>query len=200
MDAQKVIGLEGGQGSSYFKVLAEEGRGKSKYYPAIVNGEERRWSDFASLDDYLSHKVERERETIRFAVTGNAVVAEEAIARVLGCKALATSPTSVDVYPDQPLIDTTNAAAALGGMTSDKKTAAVRANGRLGGRPKRKVVGKLDYSADGTAVTVRFEDGTTELRQIDNLADLWFVNANTGKLVQWGEDGLCETEQGWVQP
>jgi hypothetical protein len=179
--------------------LGEEGRDTTKYYPAIVDGVERGWSDFISLQDYLAHKVERERETIRFAVTGNAAVAEEAIARVLGCKTLATSPTTVDAYPDQPLVDTTNAAAALGKLTSNRKAAAVRANGKLGGRPRRKVVDALTYSNDGETATMRFADGTTETRTVDNLADLWFTDAATGKLVQWGEDGLYETENGWTR-
>lgn len=74
---------------------------KTKYYPAVVNGVEKGWSEFASFDEYLAHKVEQERETIRLTVAGNAVVAEEAVAAAFGCKALATSPTTVDVYPDQ---------------------------------------------------------------------------------------------------
>lgn len=199
MNTSNVIGLEGGQNSTWFKVLGEEGRDKTKYYPAIVDGKEMQWSDFASLNDYLAHKVERERETIRFTVAGNAVVAEEAIARALGCKTLATSPTTVDAYPDQPLIDTTAAAAALGKMTSDAKAEAARINGKRGGRPRRKVVSALAYSDDGDTATVSFADGTVETRAADNLADLWFTDAATGKLVQWGEDGLYETENGWTR-
>ena len=79
MDISKIIGLEGGRGSTWFRVLVEEGRDKTKYYPAIVDGIELGWSDFRDLQDYLDHKVERERETIRLTVAGNAVVAEEAI-------------------------------------------------------------------------------------------------------------------------
>lgn len=138
MDISKVIGLEGGNDATWFKVLAESGRGKSKYYPAIVNGVEKGWSEFKSLDDYLAAKVERERETIRLTVAGNPVVAEEAIARTLGCKTMANSPTTVDVYPDEPLVDSPSAAAVLGSMSSEKKIAAARANGMRGGRPRKK--------------------------------------------------------------
>ena len=137
MDVSKVLGLKGGNDATWFRVLAEEGRGKTKYFPAVVEGVEKGWSDFADLDEYLSHKVERVRETIRLTVAGNPVVAEEAIARTLGCKALSTSPTTVDVYPDQPLIDSSSAAAAMGSKTSEAKAEAARRNGRKGGRPRK---------------------------------------------------------------
>lgn len=136
MDISKVIGLEGGSDATWFKVLAESGRGTTKYYPAVVNGIERGWSEFKSLDDYLAHKVEKERETIRLTVTGNPVVAEDAISRLLGCKALATAPNTVDVYPDEPIVDPSSAAAALGSSTSAAKATAARQNGRKGGRPR----------------------------------------------------------------
>lgn len=138
MDITKVIGLEGGSNATWFKVLAEQERGKSKYYPAVVNGVEKGWSEFKSLDDYLAAKVERERETIRLTVAGNPVVAEEAIARILGCKALSNSPTTVDVYPEQPFVDPSSGAAALGSMSSAKKAAASRLNGKRGGRPRNR--------------------------------------------------------------
>lgn len=134
MDIDKVIGLEGGSDATWFKILAEEGRGKSKYYPAVIDGVERSWSEFASLDDYLAAKVERERETIRLTVAGNPVVAEEAISKTLGVKAIATTPTSVDVYPNEPLL---SPAAMLGSATSEAKTTAARHNGRKGGRPRK---------------------------------------------------------------
>lgn len=139
MDISKVIGLEGGSDATWFKVLAESGRGKSKYYPAIVDGVEMGWSKFDSLDDYFAAKVERERETIRLTVAGNPVVAEEAIARTLKRKALSTSPTTVDVYPDEPLVDLASAVGAIGSINSKKKAAAARENGRRGGRPRKRV-------------------------------------------------------------
>lgn len=137
MNIDRVIGLEGGSDATWFKVLTEEGRGSSKYYPAIVDGVERGWSEFASLDDYLAAKVERERETIRLAVAGNPVVAEEAIARMLGCKAFSTTPTTVDVYPNEPFVDPSSAASAMGRATSDRKAEVARRNGRKGGRPRK---------------------------------------------------------------
>lgn len=137
MDITKVIGLEGGRDATWFKVLAEQGRGMSKYYPAVVDGVEKRYSDFASIGDYLAAKVEREREVIRLTVAGNPVAAEDAISQVLGCKVLSTSPTTVDVYPSQPLVDASSAAAAMGSKTSGAKAAAARENGKRGGRPRK---------------------------------------------------------------
>lgn len=137
IDTSKVIGLEGGSDATWFKVLAESGRGEAKYYPAVVDGEIKSWVDFPNFDDYLAAKVERTRSIIRFTVAGNAVVAEDAISKLLDCKALAGSPTSVDVYPDEPLVDVPTAGAALRRVNSPKQQAAARTNGRKGGRPRK---------------------------------------------------------------
>jgi len=140
MNVEQVIGLEGGQNATWFRVLAEEGRGMTKYFPAVKDGVELGFSEFDSLDDYLAHKVERERMTIRLTVAGNAVAAEDAIMRVLGCQALAASPTTVDVYPEQSAVEPSTAAATLGRRggqsTSSAKAEAARRNGQRGGRPR----------------------------------------------------------------
>lgn len=133
MDISKVIGMEGGSNSTWFKVLSEEGRGKTKYYPAVVNGVVKSYHDFKNLDDYLAAKQERERETIRLTIAGNPVMAEDAISKVLKCKSLSTAPHSVDVYPDEPM----NEYAAAGSVKSDAKSAAARKNGKKGGRPRK---------------------------------------------------------------
>lgn len=206
IDMSKVIGLEGGKGSTWFKVTGETGRGTTKYFPAIVNGVEVPWSRFASLDDYLAHKVVRERETIEVSVEGNAVVAEEAIALALGCQCLATTPASVDIFPGQPPVAEASAAAALGSMTSAKKAAASRSNGQLGGRPRNahKFVSELTFAPDGSEAIITFDDGMIQIRKPNadgniNLSDLWFVDAITGRNVRWGEDGLQMVEGGWAK-
>lgn len=137
VDINKVIGLEGGQGAAWFHVLQEEGRGETSYYPAIVDGREASWTEFKSWKDFAAHQVERTRQTIRLVVAGNPVAAETAVSGILGCKCLACSPNTIDVYPDQPLMTPEQIAAELGRRTSERKATAARDNGRKGGRPRK---------------------------------------------------------------
>jgi len=102
MNISKIIGVEGGHDGCYFKILQEAGRGKTKYYPSIdTNGEELSPTGPKGFDYYCSHKVERERDTIRVTVAGNPCCAEDVIKNILGCKCLACGPTSVDIYPQE---------------------------------------------------------------------------------------------------
>ena len=137
MDTSKIIGLEGGSDSTWFRVLAESGRGESKYYPAVVDGIVKSYSEFKSIDEYFAAKVEQTRSTIQFTVAGNAVCAEDAISNLLGVKALAVSPNTVNVFPDEPLVDTPTAGAALRRVNSPAQQDAARLNGRKGGRPRK---------------------------------------------------------------
>lgn len=138
MDISEVIGLEGGSDATWFKVLGEEGRIKTEYYPAVVGGKEKGWSDFDTLEEYMAAKVTREREAIRLTVAGNAVAAEDTVRVALGCHAAATGPTTVDVYPGTPdPFRPASAAAILGSSTSEAKSEAARRNGRKGGRPRK---------------------------------------------------------------
>lgn len=133
MDISRVIGMEGGSDSTWFKVLSEESRGRTKYYPAVVDGVVKSYSDFKSIDEYLAAKQERERETIRLTIAGNPIMAEDAISKVLKCKSLSTAPHSVDVYPGEPM----NEYAAAGSVKSEAKSVAARENGKKGGRPRK---------------------------------------------------------------
>lgn len=143
MDISEVIGIEGGKDATWFRVLGEQGRGATRYYPAIKDGREVSYFDFDSLEDYVAHKVERERETVRLTIAGNPVVAEDVISAMLGCKALSTGPTTVDVYPGEPsILSPEMAAAALGSIRSERKASASRANANLPPKPGKQPRGR----------------------------------------------------------
>jgi hypothetical protein len=137
IDISKVIGLEGGSGGSFFRILAEQERGESTYYPAIKDGRIAGWAEFGTLNEYMAHKEPRTRMTIRLIVAGNPIAAEDVISAALGCKCFAIGPNTLDVYPDEPAVDPAHAGATLGRIRSERKAEAVRKNGRMGGRPRK---------------------------------------------------------------
>jgi hypothetical protein len=102
MDIDKIIGMQNDDGECSFCILAEIGRGETKYWPAIKDGKEVGPTAFpGDFNAYMAAKVERTRETVRVSVSGNACAAEMAIIAALGCKALACGPNTVDIYPTQ---------------------------------------------------------------------------------------------------
>jgi len=97
VDIQKIIGLEGGGKDCFFKILSEQGRGETEYYPSFKNGKELHWDH----PDYWKHKITKKRETIRVTVAGNPIAAEDEVKKILGCKCLACSPNTLDIYPQE---------------------------------------------------------------------------------------------------
>ena len=100
MDINQIIGQKGGRDETYWEIVGEEGRGTTKYWPSIKDGQQLSVCR-VSLEEYLAHKVERERETIRMTVAGNPISAEEPISKMLGCKCLAVGPHSLDIYVEE---------------------------------------------------------------------------------------------------
>ena len=94
-----LVGREGGSGSSYWKIVAEEGQGVTSYYPAVdENGNERSYSEFDKIEDYFQAKVEKKRLTVRYTVLGNPIAAEEEVSSLLGCHCMSVAPHTLDVY------------------------------------------------------------------------------------------------------
>ena len=99
IDIDQIIGKSGGTKGCFWEIIAEEDRGKTKYWPSIKDG--RHLSPFQA--DYWENKVEVERETIRMIVAGNPIAAEEPISEMLGCKCCAVGPTTLDIYIEEAL-------------------------------------------------------------------------------------------------
>ena len=97
MNQNTLIGLTGGHDATYFKIISRIEICMTKYWPAIKCGKEISILDVGT-DEYLANKVEKERQTIRYAVAGNCVSAESAV-KNLGAHALAVGPTTLEVYP-----------------------------------------------------------------------------------------------------
>lgn len=95
---EELIGLKGGHDATYWEVIDVSAPFSDKYWPAIVDGEEKPWSEFPDFDSYLAAKQERRRVTVRLTILGNPVAAEETIAAKTGKRCLATTPNSLDVY------------------------------------------------------------------------------------------------------
>jgi len=97
MDITQIIGLEGANDGCFFKILAEQWRGETSFYPSIKNGKELTWDH----PEYWQHKVERKRETVRVTVTGNPICAEDTVKKIFSCNCLACSPGTLDIYPQE---------------------------------------------------------------------------------------------------
>lgn len=121
-----------------FEILAEIGRGMTKYNEVVVDGKRKYWHDFDRIEDYFALAVMRERATVRFAVEGNPVAAESAVRAATGWHCMATTPNTIDVYVPADVFAASELGARGGASTSEAKQQAARENGKRGGRPKVK--------------------------------------------------------------
>jgi hypothetical protein len=95
---KELEGLKGGHNETWWEVVAVSEPFSSKYWPAVVDGQEKSYFDFDSLDKWAAAKVERRRVTVRLTIAGNPIAAEEAISERTGKQCLATTPNSLDIY------------------------------------------------------------------------------------------------------
>lgn len=95
---QNLLGLSGGVNATYWEVVNIGEPYSSKYWPAIVDGQEKMWTDFPDIEDYLAAKQERRRVTVTLTIAGNPIAAEQTIIEVTGKRCLATTPNSLDIY------------------------------------------------------------------------------------------------------
>lgn len=95
---QDLVGLNGGENETFWEVIGVSEPYSSKYWPAVVNGEEKSYYDFPDLNSFFAAKVERRRVTIRLTIAGNPIAAEDEISRRTGKRCLATTPNSLDIY------------------------------------------------------------------------------------------------------
>jgi hypothetical protein len=95
---KELKGLKGGHNQTHWEVLAVGEPFSSRYWPAVVNGREKSYFDFDSVEEWAAAKVERRRVTVRLTIAGNPIAAEETISKRTGKRCLATTPNSLDIY------------------------------------------------------------------------------------------------------
>ena len=95
---KELLGLSGGSDGTFWEVIDVSEPFSSKYWPAIVDGKEKMWSDFPDIDSYFAVKQERRRVTVRLTIVGNPISAEDEITRRTGKRCLATTPNTLEIY------------------------------------------------------------------------------------------------------
>lgn len=90
---KQIVGMRDG---TYFEIVSEVWSGEKPYWPSIRDGQHLSILDVGT-DEYLKHKKKVMRQTTRYAVSGNAVCAEDAL-QELGYNCMATSPTTIEIY------------------------------------------------------------------------------------------------------
>ncbi|MBW1729179.1 MAG: hypothetical protein JRJ62_16770 [Deltaproteobacteria bacterium] len=91
---QNFVGMTGGEGSTWYKVLAQR-PGLYTRYPSIKDGVELKWDD----PEFTSHKKRVVHMATILTVVGNPVKCEADL-KEAGYSAIATGATEVHVYFD----------------------------------------------------------------------------------------------------
>lgn len=95
---EEIVGMDCGVFLSEWKVIAIVEKGRTTFYPALINENERLWSSFRFLEEYMANRVERERMIIRVLIEGNLEAAERAIREMTGYECCATERYTLDIY------------------------------------------------------------------------------------------------------
>lgn len=91
-------GLKGGSDATYWEVIGVGKPHSTEYWPAIVNGEEKSYSDFPDIESWQAARVVRRRVTVSLTIAGNPIAAEDEIGQRTGKSCIAVGPNTLQIF------------------------------------------------------------------------------------------------------